>query len=331
MAVYTMELRTICQSLIGLSKPEQYPSVKSVIEQARPLLFDFDYPIFDETYKSVLETKIIRHFYMYEIGQETLGYFKFTLESKLNEIMPYYNQLYESQLLKYNPLFDVDLSRQHVLNKGVDSKTKVDSKASSTDNTVLATTSTDQSDTVSNTINTERHGGDDNVQSTIDGSNDTQNKTTNFSESTGSQDDAYNDTPQNNIQKVKDLEYLSNFRYITNTNNVDGGGTNNTLTKSSEDSNVTTTYGQTIDSSSDVNSSYDNTSKVDSTTDNKGTSTGNTDSATTISSTDNYIETVTGKQGTQSYPSLIKEFRDTFLNIDMMIIDELQGLFMLIY
>lgn len=331
MAVYTMELRTVCQSLIGLSSPEQYPSVKSVIEQARPLLFDFDYPIFDVTYKSVLETKIIRHFYMYEIGQETLGYFKLCLETKLNEIMPYYNQLYESQLLKYNPLYDVDLTRQHILDKGVDSKTKVDSKASSTDNTKLATTSTDSSDTISNTINTERHGGDDNVQSTVDGTNDSQNSTTNFSTTTSSHDDAYNDTPQDNIQRVKDLEYLSNFRYITDESNIDGGGTDKTLTKNSQDSNVTTTYGQTIDSSSDVNSSYDNTSKVDSTTDNTGTSTGNTDSVTTISSTDNYIETVVGKQGTQSYQSLIKEFRETFLNIDMMIIDELQGLFMLIY
>ena len=53
-----------------------------------------------------------------------------------------------------------------------------------------------------------------------------------------------------------------------------------------------------------------------------------TDNDTTINNTENYIETVQGKQGTQSYSSMILEFRNTLLNIDMMIIDELESLFM---
>ena len=39
-------------------------------------------------------------------------------------------------------------------------------------------------------------------------------------------------------------------------------------------------------------------------------------------------ETVTGKDSAQSYSSLLIEFRDTFLNIDMKVIEELELLFM---
>ncbi|MCU7526195.1 MAG: hypothetical protein HF308_17100 [Ignavibacteria bacterium] len=57
-------------------------------------LFDFDYPIFDPAYKTVLENKIKDWYYFREIGLETPAQFKQFLKAKLNMIMPYYNQLY---------------------------------------------------------------------------------------------------------------------------------------------------------------------------------------------------------------------------------------------
>jgi hypothetical protein len=62
------------------------------------------YPIFSEAHRDVLNTKIIQHYWYYEIGQETWEMFKFHLNRKLNEIMPYYNQLYLSELIAYDPL-----------------------------------------------------------------------------------------------------------------------------------------------------------------------------------------------------------------------------------
>lgn len=62
--------------------------------------FDFglkDYPIFDEEYRTVLNNKILMHYYMDEIGFETAGLFKVYLNNKMNEIMPYYNELYKKQ------------------------------------------------------------------------------------------------------------------------------------------------------------------------------------------------------------------------------------------
>ena len=62
--------------------------------------FDFglkDYPIFDEEYREILNNKILMHYYMDEIGFETAGLFKVYLNNKMNEIMPYYNELYKKQ------------------------------------------------------------------------------------------------------------------------------------------------------------------------------------------------------------------------------------------
>ena len=58
-----------------------------------------DYPIFDENYRDILNKKILDHYLMSEIGLETPALFNHYLGSKLNEIMPYYNTLYQKQAL----------------------------------------------------------------------------------------------------------------------------------------------------------------------------------------------------------------------------------------
>ena len=71
-------------------------TIKSLIDND----FDFElneYPIFDENYRNVLNQKILYHYYENEIGFETAPLFRFYLKNKLNEIMPYYNELYKAQ------------------------------------------------------------------------------------------------------------------------------------------------------------------------------------------------------------------------------------------
>lgn len=113
MANYTTQLRTICESITGLTEGAGNDNTDSVIASARPLIFSFNYPVVTETPKEELETKIIRHYYMREIGCETYGQWKFFLENKMNEIMPYYNELYKSVALEFNPFEDVNYSKQH--------------------------------------------------------------------------------------------------------------------------------------------------------------------------------------------------------------------------
>ncbi len=69
--------------------------------------YDLDmrkYPIFDESYRAILNRKILEHYWFREIGLETADRFKWFLNVKLNEIMPYYNKLYETTILNFNPL-----------------------------------------------------------------------------------------------------------------------------------------------------------------------------------------------------------------------------------
>ena len=71
-------------------------TIKSLIDNN----FDFkmnNYPIFDENYRNTLNNNILYHYYENEIGFETAPLFRFYLNQKLNEIMPYYNELYKVQ------------------------------------------------------------------------------------------------------------------------------------------------------------------------------------------------------------------------------------------
>lgn len=92
MASYTTQLRTYINSF-SIDQPNL--PINQRIEIALPYLFDFDFPIWqNESVK--FETDFVKHFYMREIGFETIALFKFRLEEKLNLIMPYYVDLYQT-------------------------------------------------------------------------------------------------------------------------------------------------------------------------------------------------------------------------------------------
>lgn len=113
MSKYTTELRFICEMESGLSESAGFNSVATIIETARPKIFNFNYPIFTQDYKKELETVILKHYYTREICEETYGLWKLRLDARMNEIMPYFNKLYESTLLEFNPLDEVDLTKTH--------------------------------------------------------------------------------------------------------------------------------------------------------------------------------------------------------------------------
>ena len=93
MSKYTTELRYLIQSGFDLGLN--------------------DYPIFEESYRSKLNEKILNHYYMREIGFETAGLFKRYLNVKMNEIMPYYNQLYLSAQIEFDPLETYSTNEQY--------------------------------------------------------------------------------------------------------------------------------------------------------------------------------------------------------------------------
>lgn len=98
--------------------------------------FDFglkDYPIFDNDYRTILNNKILMHYYMDEIGFETAGLFKVYLNNKMNEIMPYYNELYKKQkdlLLNFDKT--TNLTETFTRDNTTDTNTKSNSTSSNT-------------------------------------------------------------------------------------------------------------------------------------------------------------------------------------------------------
>lgn len=264
MSKYTTELRFICEQNAGLLESEGYNSIANIIEKSRTKIFDFPYPIFDEEYRSVLETKIIKHYYLREICAETVGVWKHFLDTKMNEIMPYYNKLYESELIKFNPLYDIDLTTDH--NKEI--------------NDDLNETETGDRDITSS--------GTENGQNT--------GTSTLTDNERNDHWDLYQDTPQGGLTGIRDENYLTNARHITD----DKTGSTKTTTNN-ENTN--------IERENNTNEESSNERKRN------------------IKNIEDYIQHVQGKTAGKSYSIMLQEFRETFLNIDLKIINDLSDLF----
>lgn len=259
MSKYTTEVRFICENYAGLDESVGYSQVDNVLEDSWQKVFDFSFPIFDEDYRSVLCKKILKHYYTREIGFETVALWKLKLNMMLNEIMPYYNQLYESTLIKFDPMNDADYVKDH---KG---------KGSGTGNETGARTGTvDDAGSRDGTVHDE--------------------STNNLEETSW---DVYSDTPQGALTNVANETYLTNARKVTH--NAE------TVYESDREYSEDTTNNREYEENTSTNRTYDNT--------------------------DEYLDHVVGKFPGRSFATLLKEFRDTFLNIDVDIIGELSDLF----
>lgn len=275
MSKYTTEVRFICETYAGLEESKGYADISSIIEKARTKVFDFDFPIYDESYRSVLETKILNHYYTREIGFETVGLWKHFLNMRLNEIMPYYNQLYKSTLYEFNPLYDVDLTTTS--NRDIKHDETTGSHNTRTDD--LTQTSSDTATRTDDLAHTDH------------------------TTTSNSSKERYSDTPQGGLDGMESIE--SNL-YLTNA----------TLTDESGESNNNGTDTGTV--KSEGNGSIKNT----------GTQKDDGSGTRNYTNTDGYLEHVIGKSGGSSYSNRILEYRKTFLNIDMDIIEDLSDLFL---
>lgn len=335
MSTYTTQLRYICEQYAGLTESATYTQTPSVIAAARPKLFDFSYPIYDSSYKSSLETKIINHFYLREIGAETASQFKFMLSRTMNEIMPYYNKLYKSADMEYNPFYDADYYREH---KGED--TKKSQKANSeeqteTGNTTQSNTySGDTDSTTTKTLNlqdlTTHNTSDTKTLNTSDTKtlNTSDTKTLNTKDTTRK-----SDTPQGGLTGIEGNDYLSEAIITdkTGTETIARTGTE-TLARTGTETDAKTGTETTARTGTDT-TVLDETQSGASSTTGTSSSTSQKEASGTenINGTDTYLDHIYGKMGSISYSKLLQEYRDALINIDMMIINELEVCFMNIY
>lgn len=149
---YPPTLKKLCIDLTGMSPDVE--GFETIIAQASPMIFDFAYPIFDESHRQNLEQKIIKRYFFREISCEDVAEWQLRLDAKMNEIMPYYNKMYESVGYLTNILDDVDYTRtfnEQTANTGIENTTSTQNIENSSDSTG-SSTSIGKTDTDNNQL-----------------------------------------------------------------------------------------------------------------------------------------------------------------------------------
>lgn len=256
-----------------------------------------DYPIFDENYRESLNRKIINHYYFREIGMETAELFKRYLNNTMNEIMPYYNQLYKSELLEFNPFYNVD-------------KTVTADKNNNSVSDFVGNISGKNTQTA-DTENTQTNNG---KQQTTTAATSTGESVGN-STTTNKNKNVSSDTPQGFLS----INSIENETYASAAEMGNAESINNSKATSNNAENGITDQTTADETKATGNSKSNATTETD------------TANKTTSNDFENYISHVIGKSEGETYSEMLMKFRETFLNIDMMIIDELKTCFMMIY
>lgn len=256
-----------------------------------------DYPIFDENYREPLNRKIINHYYFREIGMETAELFKRYLNNTMKEIMPYYNQLYKSELLEFNPFYNVD-------------KTVTADKNNNSVSDFVGNISGKNTQTA-DTENTQTNNG---KQQTTTAATSTGESVGN-STTTNKNKNVSSDTPQGFLS----INTIENETYASAAEMGNAESINNSKATSNNAENGITDQTTADETKATGNSKSNATTETD------------TANKTTSNDFENYISHVIGKSEGETYSEMLMKFRETFLNIDMMIIDELKTCFMMIY
>ena len=312
MSTYTTEVRWIVETLSGGGD-----SIEKMIETARALIFDDYWTTYDPKYKTILEQKILRHYYTREIGFETYGLWKLKLNNELAEIMPRYNELYKAQEKMLEKLFtNTDLTESY--------KSSGSSTNSETGETNGTETGTENK--TANGWNSDKTNGTDTKSTTQNNTQASEQATTNTTTASGTNNgDSWqtsNDTPQGALTGLETGAYMSSA--VHNKNKTTSESSTNASTSGTSKAQADTTTdenGTSATTSEGKNGSSEENTKA---AERSETRTNNTSGTTTS----DYIKTLVGKNGGESYLDEYNKFVDSYNNIDKMIIDELNPLFM---
>lgn len=247
-ARYTVETWKVMEGLLpgSLRDPEKTAKVGRYILG--------DYPIFEESHRDVLNLKILKHYAFEEIGFETPDCWMFQIQNLMNEKMPYYNQLYWTESLEYDPLKQDGLNQEeHFVGWGDTDENWTENKNSTSSNKETHeeysnNTSTSRTDETGDTLNeisfnktgtvNDRGGGtetgsiskDDNTtfletektKMTYGKITDSDySKTGGYTNTTKDKtvvndnvDNRFSDTPEGSVENLKTLGYLTDYRII---------------------------------------------------------------------------------------------------------------------
>ena len=167
-------------------------------------LFDFPYNLYNNDLKPWFEEKFYQHFMFYEIGFDTIGMFKQRLMSKLNDIYPYYKQLYETE----------------IRTKGIDFMLNKDLKESYVRELTSNSNSNQESNVTSNGLSTAGQltpsliANSQKIDKFMDSAqkDNSSSNSTSIGESNGNSREEYTLTSQGNIGITSSAELLTKWR-----------------------------------------------------------------------------------------------------------------------
>ena len=298
MAQYTVELRELIENGVDI--------------------FSFNYPIYDENHREELEKKIINHYYFREIGFETVGRFKHYLSMTMNEIMPKYNRIYKAYAEKEIEIF---ANMKTDANEEI-STTKTNQGTNNLNSTLISDVERDKSET---------HGKTGTRDNTNVVDRDMTNSNTNVVDSEGtntvsqsnSNKRVYSDTPQGRTD-LEDTEFATEVsNEDQNADTTDTSKVDTTTTDSQTlDEDITTTDAETT--SENLTVTAEDTEKV---------VTDKNDTQTTSNDEQGSNIRTGGETGyfriTES--ELLQIYLKTQIEVDVMIIAELNNLFLGVY
>ena len=217
MAKYTTLVRSICE-VKSNTETKGLSNINDILDKSWDKIFTKNWEIFDEKYRKILCEKILRSYYTREICAETVELWRLWLDATMCEIMPKYNELYETTILEYNPLYNFDLT-----------ETLERTETGNKDNTV--TTDNTGSNKVTNNLSSANTG-------TVAIAN------TGSEEKTNDNIHKHSDTPQGGITGLAEDKYLSDADINS------GSDTAKSKLDSTTTNNLTTTNTGTVENSS---------------------------------------------------------------------------------
>ena len=267
-------------------------------------VFTFDYDFYgNEEEKQQFEKLFIQHYYFHEIGFETPERFKHQLKAKLDLIAPYYQQLYLTEWSRVRTVDEMMTSKnlkettEH--KQSVTGENETESQGSSSSH---QSDSMNQSSTSSGTS-----------KNTSSGTNNTTSTGTNTSTSTTNEKQS--SLADGVAQASLSVGYLTAVGESSNNSSGEATNNSNNETNSTSSSSISST--DTSDSSSSTQGTAEQSGKT----------TGSNKQELTESTT----FTSVGDIGIQTPAYAITEWRKVLININQLMIDECNDLFMKLY
>ena len=253
----------------------------------------YDFYLDDPQARKMFEDKFIKHYYYREIAFESPFMFIQKLESHLLLNMPYWKQLYETELEAKNISFMLNKDLKETFIREIESENEINGSNESSQSNEISNTATSNQTSTTNTSGTQ----------TATAENTTSGTTTNTHKESSLNDGV--------AQVSLDEGYLTGTSQDNGTNSQTSSGEQST-TLSDKTESTNTNSGNSDSSESSTSSGTSKQEEV----------------GKTLEKTELISQ---GNIGITSSAQLLKEWRDVLINMDKIIIESCNDLFMKIY